>query len=919
MLISHQDDHKYEQIQLNNGAHLLLVSSKAIKRCAGSVSIKCGYTNDPPDCPGLAHLLEHVLLAGKHKDSSETNLLTRLQQHGGFVNAWTAAETMNVHFECPSEELRATIQILVSALSQPVFKEKTIAQEIDTIDAEFSLRLKDEHRRLQDVQKSVMNPAHPFSQFAVGNKQSYSYFSVAELKTKLARMHQDCFSAHSIKIVLACPSNVQLDLLRTNLVQDIERLPRAKQKPYTKPYPALFLDEQLERLVEVRAMQQSHNMIISHWLESSMMFAPSQSFLMFSHLLSNEHPQGLLWWLRHYELASEIHVNTGAKCKDRQQILINIVMSKSAQPEALLDYYRQYLTWLSTAPIEDWRFNEKRQQIQIQKQQQQCQMNINQAVLLATRLQDMSLNEALTLDHHFEPCASTFTHFLKTLSKQKHQVFLIRPSLELTNDSVWLESANYHTAYTVMPLPRFEQACLGFCLPPANPFMPKLDISKQARTPLPWQLIKQSHSALGRFIISRDAKTLRNMGDIYLSFHSPHASSSVRQVMHKRLWCAMMEAVLSDTYGSAELAGLYCRIYSHQTGFGIHVNGFTQQQFSLLGAILNSLRQLHVRDSISTSIFEQAKQKLIKNLNNALLNKPLNQALDSINIVLKAHSHDRQSMYDALENISASEQHRFGQQLMHNLSVEGLLVGDHCEHATADFMQSLPCIAPLDSKANSISKAPVFIRQASHLVLSGNFDEAATALYFQADDDALSTVALYMVLDNVLSAHMFHYLRHVAKLGYAVGSGYLPVNKTPAVVFYAQSPRASSTNIEKAIRAGLSAFVEDKVDVLANFDAMLESLVKQIHHNHEQQAHKAHYLWQLFDSDWPFDEAKKLTEEIKRISFARVFNEINKWLQSGHPSQLVISCPSNTETESQQNDGLLHFSCVKSLKSYLSS
>mmetsp|Transcript_70458 Transcript_70458/g.223224 ORF Transcript_70458/g.223224 Transcript_70458/m.223224 type:complete len:125 (-) Transcript_70458:5-379(-) len=114
-----------------------------------------GHFSDPEDCQGLSHLMEHMLFAGSKRYPDGNYLNTLLNSHGGFVNAWTAAETCNVHFSCPANLFEESLDVLIDMLTHPMLSIDGIEQEVEAIDAEFSMRKQDDVRRLYDVHKQT--------------------------------------------------------------------------------------------------------------------------------------------------------------------------------------------------------------------------------------------------------------------------------------------------------------------------------------------------------------------------------------------------------------------------------------------------------------------------------------------------------------------------------------------------------------------------------------------------------------------------------------------------------------------------------------------------------------------------------------------------------------------------------------------
>lgn len=67
------DEREYRGVILQNGLRVMLISDPSIHLSAACLDVACGSWSDPPELPGLAHYLEHLLLMGTEKVNSESS------------------------------------------------------------------------------------------------------------------------------------------------------------------------------------------------------------------------------------------------------------------------------------------------------------------------------------------------------------------------------------------------------------------------------------------------------------------------------------------------------------------------------------------------------------------------------------------------------------------------------------------------------------------------------------------------------------------------------------------------------------------------------------------------------------------------------------------------------------------------------
>ena len=84
------DKRTYQHAELQNGVRALLVQDKDAVYAAVCASIQAGYFDDPPELPGAAHFLEHMVHLGSQMFPDEREYKSFLAQHGGTSNASTS-------------------------------------------------------------------------------------------------------------------------------------------------------------------------------------------------------------------------------------------------------------------------------------------------------------------------------------------------------------------------------------------------------------------------------------------------------------------------------------------------------------------------------------------------------------------------------------------------------------------------------------------------------------------------------------------------------------------------------------------------------------------------------------------------------------------------------------------------------------
>lgn len=170
---------KYRDVTLTNGLRVLLVSDKKVPLASAAMSIGgAGQFSDPEELPGLAHMMEHMVLSSSGRSSrrgGEYDFEEWLGEHDGASNAFTAPGMVCFHFNAPPEWFaealdRFSLLFMPDAIEKVCKSESTLKREARRIDGELDFR-SDASRGFY-LLKDRTNPDHPFSFFSAGSLET---------------------------------------------------------------------------------------------------------------------------------------------------------------------------------------------------------------------------------------------------------------------------------------------------------------------------------------------------------------------------------------------------------------------------------------------------------------------------------------------------------------------------------------------------------------------------------------------------------------------------------------------------------------------------------------------------------------------------------------------------------------------------
>jgi secreted Zn-dependent insulinase-like peptidase len=786
--------------------------------------------------------MEHMLFAGSEHYPDGNFLNQLLNTHGGFVNAWTSAETCNFHFDCPLNQFSNALDVLIDMLTKPSLSIDGITQEIDAIDAEFSMRKQDDVRRLYDVHKQTCNPKHPFSRFSVGNKDIFTQFSKTKLQQKLHMHHQRYFDAKNMKACVVLPKEAVNAELITSIEAKFLTIKCSDITSITKHYSELYLPHQKNCLIEVKPFKFAQNLMLTFCLPSVSQWYRSKPILLLTHLIEDSSENTLQHYLKRMAFIIDLTASGGIEGENYQDININLRLTEQGleNTEQIIQIILQWFNFLREKGIEKWRFEEKAQQLALQVKHASLSSAIDEAALLSTKLHKLTLQQALESEvimDYFDN--AIFQQFFAYFTKENLRVYCINPKAKC--DDV---TTQYEVPYSIRALDVIdvEHDLTSMKLPPQNPYMS--ENFRLAAKELQKTQIKTIQSAdfLLKFVQNHQFKTPK--GDCYLSLENPNMIGNARNVAIKRLWISCLSEALGEAYSGAEMAGIYFRVYGHQGGMTLHTSGFSDRQLMLCEEILSFIQTLNIKPAT----FAAVKEKVASSLKNTLLNKPINQLFADVNILLQENTFSQESILAEVETLTLRELHQQARTYFEKIHIEGLAVGNWSVAQIQSFHSKVvDCFKDMNKVLKSSRNIALLSRQKLCVQHGQSHKEHAIVLYFQAPSDSNQNRGLYIAIEKLLSPIVFDELRNKRNLGYLVGCGYFPVNKRPGLALYVQSPSHSSNNLYIAVTEVLEEFVQNIEEFAPIFDNFKESLKKQFRIFDANTNQLAQRLWMDFD------------------------------------------------------------------------
>jgi insulysin len=172
---------KYKTITLaSNGLQVLLVNDKRAASASCALTVHAaGQFYDPNDLPGLAHLMEHMILSYSSSTwkvyNPNRDFEDWLEDCDGASNAFTANQKVCFHFMCPRSYLPEALERFASLFVQENVESicrdgEILKREVKRVNAE--LDFDNSIAQEEYITKQFVNLEHPYSSFSRGSTET---------------------------------------------------------------------------------------------------------------------------------------------------------------------------------------------------------------------------------------------------------------------------------------------------------------------------------------------------------------------------------------------------------------------------------------------------------------------------------------------------------------------------------------------------------------------------------------------------------------------------------------------------------------------------------------------------------------------------------------------------------------------------
>lgn len=176
------------QHKLENGIRLIHYRiSGPVAYCG--ILINAGSRDETEDEHGIAHFIEHMLFKGTKK-RKVYHILSRLEDVGGELNAYTTKEETAIHASFLKDDYERAVELISDITFNSVFPEKEIEKEKDVVIEEINSYLDSPSELIFDDFEEIIFKDQPIGRNILGSPESVESFSNKKIKDFIDRNYK---------------------------------------------------------------------------------------------------------------------------------------------------------------------------------------------------------------------------------------------------------------------------------------------------------------------------------------------------------------------------------------------------------------------------------------------------------------------------------------------------------------------------------------------------------------------------------------------------------------------------------------------------------------------------------------------------------------------------------------------------------
>src|SRR3989454_4119445 len=177
---------------------------------------------------GLSHILEHMLFKGT-KTRSTNEIAQKIQDVGGYINAYTSFDRTVFWIDVPKDGVSAALSVLSDAMMNSTLPPEEYAKEQEVIRREFAMGLDDPDRQAGLLLFATAYQRHPYRLPVIGEIEIYNQLT----QEQVMQYYKSRYLPNNLTFIVV--GDVDGQKVHQQLADFFKRYPEKSLKPVFVP------------------------------------------------------------------------------------------------------------------------------------------------------------------------------------------------------------------------------------------------------------------------------------------------------------------------------------------------------------------------------------------------------------------------------------------------------------------------------------------------------------------------------------------------------------------------------------------------------------------------------------------------------------------------------------------------------------
>lgn len=840
-------DRQVSKIRLQNGLEAFLISDPQAFKSSAALVVQAGSWEDPPEYPGLAHFLEHMLFLGTEKYPIESDYDRFIKAHNGKSNAYTSGDHTLYAFSISNDAFEEALDRFAHFFKQPLFNPSGVDRELQAIDQEFAKNFNHDTIREFYVLKELGNPEHPFHRFSSGNSSTLSKVSQKTLR----QWYHEHYSANLMHLIVYSP--LPIDALRDLVAREFKGVPTSHH-PLNQVTVPLTSDMQKGKVIYIQPVKNVRSIRLLWELPApfaQMLDTKPTTLLCFA--LGHEGPGSLLDELKKENLAEKIDCSSDYLGPNHLLFSLSISLTEEGlkHTNQVLEKTFQAIEVLKKEGIPKYIFEEVQKINTLRYQYQLREDPFDYVMDLGAELnyEDLStFPEHSLILQKFDPQA--IHDALSQLTPQQAVITVLANSEqsgvhpEKVEQWMGIPYAIKELSPELLEQWSHPEHNPHLHLPTPNPFIPqKLTVAASEPhdnlqlIPSPETIIDSEEA---KIYYAKDTEFQVPQTLWFFEIKTPAVQENRPEtVVLADLYVKCLEEALNKYSYDAKMADLEYNIIYKEGALYLTLSGYNDNAETLFDIILQYLKKCQP----TPALFNIFKESLLREYQNFTQESSLRQALEKFKSIIYLHFATSEQKAMALQKLSYEDFINRVSHLFDYTYTTGLLYGnieqdqalrvsDKINRALGSKPYLLKDQPQKKVIALSETKGPFFT------LMKGRFSGNAAVLGIEYPSFSFKERAAQQILSQAMSSPFYAALRTKQQTGYIVQNDAEEIERHLFNLFAVQS----NTHDPRDLLARFELFIEGFLQEMTKSELteeQFETIRQTLMTNIEQRPHQS--------------------------------------------------------------------------------